>query len=478
MNQPWTAAGESGASVTRLDFEGPRERAARDDADAPARGRPLWRASLAFVTTLAACAYTYPFLPQRYEASAALVLQPTDIDGQADRSLRQPLDENALQSEVDLAASPAVADAVIQAHALAGDPEFTGPGRLYSILPPAWLPPPRPRTRTDLRRTLADHLQVSRDRKSYTVRLGFWSADPEKATAMTGTLLAAYLDAQRARKRAALSWLVDWLKERAEALTSRYEASRRRVDAYLADHGLLDTGAQVELDQRLQVLAVEEAQAQARFIEASARVRGLAAMKAAGTLDQAQEVLTSPAILKLKDGLAAALSRTAVWSAETAAIERQIQTETDRIVASAAAEARTWETREAMLRQQVAETRGAITARRASERAAAELQRVADAERVVMEEGLAKLKGMTARTQVVEPDATVIGGPEVPTTPAFPKPLPTALAALGLALLAGLAAAWREVAALVRRLLQPDPGAEPARPGTAVVVRQRGDALC
>lgn len=468
MNQPWTAPGEIGTAVTRFDLDNAWVRAASEAAAARSRRRPLRHASLAFLATLLACAGAYRYLPQRYESSAALYLRPTDIDGQADRSLRQPLDENALQSEIDVLSSPAMADAVIQAHALDKDPEFVGPGRLRSLIPPAWLPPPRPRTQADLRRALADHLQVYRDRRSYTVRLGFWSADPKKAAAMSNTLLTAYLDAQRARKRAAVAWLTDWLKERADTLTAHYRDARRRVDDYLVTHGLLDTGAQVELDQRLQVLTVAEAQARARFIEASARVQGLAAMKAAGTLDQAQEILASPAILKLKDSLAAALSRTVVWSAETEAIERQMKAEADRIVASAAAEAKDWATREAMLRRQVAETREAIAGRRASEREAAELQRVADSERTLMEEGLAKLKGMTARTEVVEPDATIIGEPEVPADPAFPKPLPTAVAALGLALLAALAAAWREVAALIGRLVEPDAGKKPARPAVKV----------
>ncbi len=195
----------------------------------------------------------------------------------------------------------------------------------------------------DLRRSVAEHLQVSRDRKSYTVRLGFWSEDPAKAAALSAALLAAYLDAQRARKRAGLSWLTDWLRERASTLTARYDATRRTLDERLAQDGLLDTGAQVELDQRLQVLAVEAAQARGRLVEAMARSQGLGALKEAGLLDQAPEILASPVILKLKDGLAAAISRTAVWSTETTAIERQIAIESGRIVASAAVEVRSWE---------------------------------------------------------------------------------------------------------------------------------------
>lgn len=457
MNQPWPGPVQA-AAVARIGLEAPWEPTqARDTAEPGTRSRAVRTATVAFATTLAVCAVAYPFLPRRYEAAAAIVLQPTDIDGQADRSLRQPLDENALQSEVDLASAPGIVDAVIRAHNLDRDPEFAGGRGLRAILP-GWgsdlLPARAPRTAMELRRSLAEHLQVSRDRKSYTVRLGFWSEDPAKAAALSATLLAAYLDAQRDRKRAGLSWLTDWLGERASTLTGRYEAARRTLDERLAASGLLDTGAQVELDQRLQVLAVEAAQARGRLVEATARSQGLGAMKEAGLLDQAPEILASPVVLKLKDSLAAAMSRTAVWSTETTAIERQIAIESDRIVASAAVEVRSWETREAMLGNQVAETRRSIERRRAAERAAAELQRTADAERLAMDEGLVRLKAMTARTQVVEPDATVIGEPEVASAASFPRPLPTSLAALAMAILAAFAASWREALALAGRIVR------------------------
>lgn len=454
MNQPWPGPGQAQA-VARIGLEAPWEPVVAPPGTAARRRWAWFRAILAFTVTLVACAAAYPYLPRRYEAAASILLRPTDLDGQADRTLRQPLDENALQSEVDFASAPGIADTVIRAHKLDQDPEFAGLDKYRPLLPDwaaAYLPPPHPRTAADLRRALADHLQVTRDRKSYTVRLGFWSEDPVKAAAMSGTLLTAYLDAQRAGKREALAGLRDWLQERLHLLTGNYETARRALDAHLAASGLFDTGAQVELDQRLQILAVEAAQARGHLVEATARSRGLLAMKEANVLDQAPEILASPAILKLKDGLVAAMSRTAVWSNETAAIERQIAIESERIVAAAAAEAKSWEQRETMLGTQVAETRRLIETRRAAERVAAELQRAADSERTAMDDGLAKLKAMALRTKVVEADATVIGEPEVATRASFPKPVPTALAALAMAVLAAIAAAWRQAMAFAGRI--------------------------
>ncbi len=417
--------------------------------------RTAGKFAYAFLAVLCVVAIAYPFLPRRYEASALVVIQPTDLDGQTDRTLRQPLDENALQSGMDVIASPALADRVIAAHGLDSDPEFAGGGAralLAAILPAAWLPAPAPARESEVRRRLQDHLQVSRDRRSYTIRLGYWSSDPTKAAAMTATLLAAYLDEQRDRKRAGLRHLTEWLDRRAALLAERHTSSRNAAQAFRESSGLIDTGAQVELDQRLQVLSGEAAQARARFIDASTRSRNLLAMREAGTLDTAPEVIGSPSVMRLKEGMAAALARTAVWANETQAFEGQIKGESERIVAAAVAETENWAGRERLLLAEIKLIRGRIVERRQSEQRLQELQRTADSDRVVLDEALTRQKGMTARTESVGPDVEVLSSPEAPNQAAFPRPGLTLLAALLLATLAGLVAVRGPLLAALRRL--------------------------
>ncbi len=57
-----------------------------------------------FFVVLCVAAAAWPFLPRRFEAAGSVILRPTDREGQSDSalSMRQPLDDNAVQSEMDL----------------------------------------------------------------------------------------------------------------------------------------------------------------------------------------------------------------------------------------------------------------------------------------------------------------------------------------------------------------------------------------
>ena len=421
------------------------------------RGSPRRRFVAAFATVVTVSLLAYPLLPRRYEAVSEIVMLPSDQDGQSDRSLRAPMDENAIQSGLDLISSPNLADAVIARNRLADDPEFTGgilatvPGWIGGILGPRRDPDPA-RAHQLLRRSLQGHLLVSRDRRSYTVRLGYWAATPEKATALASSLLTAFLAEQRARKRAAIEHVSGWMAKRAEALQVRYDASRGAVEAFMAASGLIDTGAQSYLDQRLQVLGVEAGQARARQIETAVRAERLAAMKASGEITAAPEVLASPSVLRLKEAMAAALARTAVWSSETKALEGEIAREADRILAAAGAEAANWANREKLLLAEIESVRGETRRRREAEARQRELQRVADSDRIALDDAQQRLKAMTARAEAATPDAEVIAAAEPPTSAAFPRPFLVLLAALLMGALAGFAVTWRETLALARRL--------------------------
>jgi hypothetical protein len=144
-----------------------------------------------FSVVVTASAAAWPYLPRRYEAAATVILHPTDLQSSSDsvQFMRQPLDEGAVQSEIDQIASPKLAALVVAQHSLATDPEFAGRPKLW-FLPGATQGAV---TEADLRQRLLKHLSVSKERHSNTVRFGFTSSDPLKSAALTDTLLKAYL---------------------------------------------------------------------------------------------------------------------------------------------------------------------------------------------------------------------------------------------------------------------------------------------
>lgn len=410
-----------------------------------------------FFLVLCVAVAAWPVLPRRFEAIGSVILRPTDREGQSDSALamRQPLDDNAVQSEMDLVSATSVIDAVIERHAVAADPEFASPSLLADLARRAgWTPGPAAPTQADLRERVRRHLVVARDRRSYTVRVGFWSADPAKAHAVAQTLVSAYLDDQVTRKRQAAESLFQWLELRVALLRSKEQDSAQAVEDFMARSGLVDRGDQISLDAQLVTLSQEAALAKARSIELTTRAATLATLQASNGLDGAPEVLASTTIQALKQSLSAALGRTVVMSPEQRAITEQIAAESSRIVRSATAEGENWSRREAALQAQIRAIRAALTERQKATMVMERLQQEAANDRTALSDALTRLKGQTASGGAQRTDVEVVSRPEMPRTAAFPSLPLYALGTLLAACLAGAALNGRLLLGWGRRFLE------------------------
>ena len=79
----------------------------------------------------------WPMLPRHYVSQATFVIQPSGTNNaeslQVSATLRQPLDESAILSEIDTLRSDFLLDRLMQDHALVYDPEFSRLGRLTQL---------------------------------------------------------------------------------------------------------------------------------------------------------------------------------------------------------------------------------------------------------------------------------------------------------------------------------------------------------
>ena len=134
----------------------------------------LSRFTLGFLAVVGFSGTAWPFIPRHYESTATLILRSADDMGLVNHSqaLKQLLDESAVQSELDVIASQPLSAEVTKILGLAGDPEFNKTGSVWLGHTNAPVADPV--------RAVQSHLIVSHDRKSYTVKLGYWSADPVK----------------------------------------------------------------------------------------------------------------------------------------------------------------------------------------------------------------------------------------------------------------------------------------------------------
>lgn len=415
-------------------------------------------------SVLVMAAVAWPFLPPVFESTATLVLRPTDMEGQANypQAVRQPLDESFILSELDVFRSEAISDAVVNTHRLAFDDEFMSkPGvatkvagfvsGLFGNLVTESIAREDPKMRpvdTDrsggevaligVKEKLLDKMVLRRDRQSYTVRVGFRSNDPDKAAAMTNTLVRAFLASQVERKAQNLNSMRKLLQDRIMEAERQADKSSTAVAEFMIGSGLIDQGEQIALDAQLRALSGEVATAEARLIEARTRADSLESMRSNNTLESAPEVLASPTIQRLNQSLTESMSRLAVMSSESRNILKLAAEERERIVKSARVEADNWAQRERQLTATIVKIREKMVERSRAGFKLEQLRRQADTDAQILAEVRSRAIGTGALAiEALKPDAEVLSDPNVPDAPAFPV-LPLYVAgSVGLALIAG-----------------------------------------
>ena len=199
-----------------------RERRSSTEHQTRRSGSLFTRFASGFLLVVLCSLAAWPFLPRRYESTVTLILRATDEAGPIShgQALKQLLDEGAVQSELDVMASLPLSADVMERLGLNTDPEFLKPNSSFFSKAAS--------SAADPAREIQNHVVVSRDRRSYTVRIGYWSNDPAKSVRMADALATAYLDRQVQHKLDNSAQLIDRLRTRLVELAAR-EADLRRV---------------------------------------------------------------------------------------------------------------------------------------------------------------------------------------------------------------------------------------------------------
>lgn len=434
--------------------------------------RYRWRMIAVAVLVIAGSALVYPRIPRRYQAYAQIVLRPAGQEGVIDfsREARNSLDESAIDSEIEVLSSPGLAGELARRLRLAEDPEFNPSlrpeGKLAGIkhaatsaLEALGLVPEsdlvqsggtslKARENRIVERELSTHLDVKRDRRSYVLRVGFWSGDAGKAANLANTLVAAYLRNQLERKRAALSTVTDWLAQRVADLEQKHDLSQQAVYAYLTESGLADASIQTSLQQQLATLSSEVALAHSGTVATQARARSLLELQRGGMLDSAPEVLASPVVQRLRERLVTlnagvgSISGSGPGGALQPAVNelrQAIDAEAGRILRGAQAEATAGLVRESQLRAEIARISADLTARQVAERRLDTLRREERTDRSALDEARTRQRAEAGKSDILQPDADILARAEAPLRPAFPNALLAGFGTLALAVAAAFA---------------------------------------
>ena len=382
---------------------------------------PGIRFAIGFAIVLAVGILSWPNLPRRYESSAALILRPTNELGQIDPalSLRQALDDGAVQSEIDAMMSTTLVGKVVSNLKLTDDPEFKGGQsalrtklldplmRLVGSEALASMPP----TYGDVIRQIQDRLTVTRDRRSYTIRVAFSANEPSKATMMTNGLMDAYLDYQKERKRTSIELINAGLKRQLVDLTTRQADIQRGLQEIVNGPENRLSADPATIIRLVDALGLERARLTSRKAELAASIeKGSVPAATASTLT---DTLATQKALRAEDERLDIQRRVLDAEVERLTVEARLRTDS--------------ETRANLLRTEIA----SLTSQTSTLRA-----RIA-----------------VSNTAAVEatPDVEIIAKATVPLQAAFPNPLLTGLAILLGGLIAGCAMIWPTLKKTFRR---------------------------
>ena len=411
--------------------------------------RRLWLiAGTAIALTLLAVAGLSQVQP-RYSAKAMLLIDERAVPRLDLESVIGGLggDPETVLSEIEILKSTRLADKVIQDLSMQSLPEFNAalrpPGLLSRLLngaSDASASVPLSQARGERVRVIGafrNRLSVEPKPGSRVVVVKFSSQDPELAANVANRLAERYLQDQLESKFEAVQRASGWLDERVAELRETVQESESRVARYREESGLLEGGGTTLTDQQVAALNADVVDAAAA--RAAARARLDQVQRLLGSSDGAAsigEVLDSPLIQRLREQQVGVLRQIAELStefgerhptmlklrADAADLEAKIDTEIAKIVAGLESDLRVARGRERAARAELDaakervgdDNRALVTLR--------SLQREADANRMLLENMLARFTETSAQDDIASqrPDARIIAEALIPGEPSFP----------------------------------------------------------
>jgi capsular exopolysaccharide synthesis family protein len=423
------------------------ERAPREQAGTAASGiRSFWlvlrwRAWLVGVVTLATvlvAGIALVVIPPRYKATTVVLVDPRQQRVTNSEVVISGIgaDAAAVESQVELIESSALARKVIERLKLAQDPDFANVSVLEQIgeglLALVGQAPPNTEERrlNRLVYKFQNGLSVRRRGLTYVLEMSYTARTPAKAALISGAVADAYLDDQRAAKAEITARASGWLGERIEAMRGQVRDAERAVADYKSANSMVDvTQGNKLISRQIEDLTQQLALARTRTADAWAR-RERVEQVARNTTDPATlaEALQSQTIAGLRTQLAEAAraeaeshalygdrhpSRVAA-RAQLEGVRRQIDNELARIVTGVRNDYQVAGDREKSLERELTILKEKFAETSQANVRLHELEREAQAQRALFEQFLNRAKETGEQQSLQIADARIISPALVP----------------------------------------------------------------
>lgn len=391
-------------------------------------------------------------LPSQYAAEALVTLdfrqQNTDV--QSSLPGMPIVDMSVVRTEVDIIRSPTIAAGVVKKLNLTKNPEFNSAmlaatpraqitdsiTKFFGVGPKA--PVAKPDEATLFQRTvdtLIGKTSVINDGRSYVLRIRIVSGDPQLAADIANAYTEVYFVSQLESKFETVRRSNEWLNENLSEMRDKVETSARAVQNFIAENNLSQNngttviGQQVaELNSQLTLAAINRAQKEASLTQ-------LQRLLKTGGIDNAAPVLSSAMIqdlrkreaeLALQEAQMATKYRPAHparidLAAQAKDLRQKITDETNKIAASLESDVASARANETVLREALAGIQQTATAQSAAAPRLQELERQANADRVLYENFLSRFKQTSTQQNFQQADARLISAATAPLGPFSPR---------------------------------------------------------
>jgi len=293
------------------------------------RRRRSWILAGAAVGLLLSLAAELTLTP-RYRAVSEILIGPADLRV-LDRSVMPPIqtaDANVIQveSETRVLTSDSVLRRVVESEHLTADPEFqsrsaSATDKIVTALRWIIALKPKPPLAADAElavlRELQRNVTARRTERTYVVDLIVETSSAEKSARIANAVVQAYFSVQAAARTEAAKRVTESLSARLSELRERVRNSEEQVALYKSEQGIIGASGRLVDEQQLTELNNQVIVARSRTAEAKARYDQVARLERSGAdRGSTTEAVQSTTIGLLRQQYAAAVEREATLTAE------------------------------------------------------------------------------------------------------------------------------------------------------------------
>jgi capsular exopolysaccharide synthesis family protein len=354
-------------------------------------------------------------------------------------------DSNAVDTQVEVMRSRAIADWVAQSLNLDQDPAFRprrGGGGLGALLARSNPANNKPQTLSAaaIHKQVIDNLlgplDVRRVGTSYIIQLSYTNGSAAKAAAIANAFAQGYLVDSVATKSAVTREASGLLSSRLVELGNSAAQDNAAVQQYKIAHGLMSASGTTLTEQEISNYNQQLANAKAEAAEDRARLNTAQAQLAHGsTGEDVGEALNSPVIQSLRAQRALASAQVAALSGrygprypdmikaqgQLADIDAEIRQEIERVISNLQAKADVSRQRVASVTQTLGEAQGTLAVNNRAQVGLTQLEQKASASQALYDAYLNRFKETSTQEGTEQSGARIVSRADVPTVQSAPK---------------------------------------------------------